>query len=75
MATNEPPFHIRVFNDRVRGMNQARSKSLLLSDREVRDLQADIFDLLVTINNLNKTITEISKNTGSSSIEMDGGSF
>ena len=74
MATNEP-FHVKVFNERVRAMNQSRSKSLLLSDREVRDLQADIFNLLETIVDLNKTVSEISKNSGSTSIEMNGGSF
>jgi hypothetical protein len=74
MTTNEP-FHVKVFNERVRAMNQSRSKSLTLSDREVRDLQADIFNLLESIVELNRTITDLSKNVGPTTIEMNGGTF
>jgi len=45
-------LHLKKFNDRVKVMNQTNSKELVLPAAEVRQLQADIFDLLAKINDL-----------------------
>lgn len=66
------PFHIKEFNDKVRGMNQMNSKSLILSAQEIRALHADIFELLTKVNSMSITINE---QNDSPNIEMDGGGF
>ena len=66
-------LHVRMFNDKVRAMNQTQKKELTLSAAEARNLHADIFDLLTHI-------TEISGNSvvsepESINVVMDGGGF
>ena len=69
---NNLPFHIKMFNDRVRAMNQSNGKLVTLNQQEARNLHAEIYDLMATIANL-------SKNTASTdtsiNVDMDGGSF
>ena len=69
---NNLPFHIKMFNDRVRAMNQGNGKLLTLNPQEARNLHAEIYDLMATIANLSKTqessITSVS-------VGMDGGTF
>jgi hypothetical protein len=65
--------HVRMFNDKVRAMNQMQKKDLTLSAAEARNLHADIFELLTHI-------AEISgNNVGTApdmlTISMDGGGF
>jgi hypothetical protein len=72
MPVNEP-FHIKMFNDRVKGMNHTKSQNLTISAKEARDLQADIFDLLETVHRLTKQLSNNAPD--SSSVGMDGGSF
>jgi hypothetical protein len=67
---NNLPFHIRLFNDRVRAMNQGNGKLLTLNAQEARSLHAEIYDLMATIASLSKT-TDVA----STSINMDGGGF
>ena len=69
---NNLPFHIRMFNDRVRAMNQSNGKLLTLNQQEARNLHAEIYDLMATISNLSKTATV---DTSVTNISMDGGSF
>jgi len=64
------PFHVRLFNDRVRAMNQGNSKMLTLNPQEARSLHAEIYDLMATIASLSKTSP-----TGNIDVNMDGGSF
>lgn len=54
MAADNLPFHIKLFNDRVRGMNQSNVKILTLNQQEARSLHAEIFDLMATIAHLSK---------------------
>jgi hypothetical protein len=69
---NNLPFHVKLFNDRVRAMNQGNGKILTLNAEEARSLHAEIYDLMATIASLSKTqessITSVSVN-------MDGGTF
>jgi thiamine biosynthesis lipoprotein ApbE len=71
MDNSNLPFHIRMFNDKVRTMNQSNSKILTLNQQEARSLHAEIYDLMATIANLSKT-TDTSNIT---TIGMDGGRF
>lgn len=70
---NNLPLHLKMFNDRVKVMNQSNSKQLILSAQEARNVQADIFDILNYCAGLNIK----SKSIGADvvSINMDGGQF
>lgn len=68
---NNLPLHIKLFNDRVRVLNQSNGKILTLNAQEARSLHAEIYDLMATI-------ASLSKNSDSSdvvTINMDGGKF
>lgn len=71
MALDALPFHIKLFNDRVRAMNQANGKMLTLNPQEARNLHAEIYDLMATIANLAQQapVAKVAV------ISMDGGSF
>lgn len=69
---NNLPFHVKLFNDRVRAMNQGNGKILTLNAEEARNLHAEIYDLMATIASLSKTQEN---STTSVSINMDGGTF
>jgi hypothetical protein len=71
MDNNNLPFHIKMFNDKVRTMNQSNSKILTLNQQEARSLHAEIYDLMATIANLSKTADA----SGVTTIGMDGGRF
>jgi two-component sensor histidine kinase len=65
--------HLRMFNDRVRAMNQLQKKELTLTAAEARNLQAEIFELLTQIAESSKTTdNNIVDNI---TINMDGGGF
>lgn len=68
-------LHLKKFNDRVKVLNQTNARDMILSAADVRQLQADIFDLLNKINEL----TELKKETALSEdvveVQMDGGGF
>lgn len=76
--TNNPrlSIHMRVFNDRVRAMNQTQSQSLVLSAAEARSLHADLFNLLSHIVELEAagkaaTVAAVSAQP----VDLDGGRF
>jgi len=69
---NNLPFHIKLYNDRLRAMNQSNSKILTLNAEEARNLHAEIYDLMATIANLSKTSAT---DTPVININMDGGKF
>lgn len=66
-------IHLRMFNDKVRAMNQLQKKELTLTAAEARNLQAEIFELLTQITE------QLGKSTDSNgdviTINMDGGGF
>ena len=66
------PYHIKLFNDRVRTMNQTNAKLLTLNADEARNLHTEIYNLLASM-------TELSFNPQNPEeiiqIKMDGGSF
>lgn len=67
------PLHLKMFNDRVKVMNQSNSKQLILSAQEARNVQADLFELLsicLSLQNQNKSATN-----DIVSLSMDGGRF
>ena len=66
------PFHIRMFNDRVRAMNQTNGKVLTLNPQEARSLHAEIYDLMATIAELSRSLTDPGTVI---SVSMDGGGF
>lgn len=62
------------FNDRVRAMNQMRSKDMTMSAEEARNLHAEVFSLLSQIADLSaKVNAEVDEETVV--INMDGGNF
>ena len=72
MADNNLPLHIKLFNDRVRAMNQSNGKLLTLNPQEARSLHAEIYDLMATIANLSRSSTNP---TANGVLSMDGGGF
>ena len=65
-------IHVRMFNDKVRVMNQTQSKQLILSAQEARNLHTDLFALLAHIAELSERPQETQQFT---QIGMDGGGF
>lgn len=65
------PLQLRMFNDRVRAMSQANSKTLVLNADEARNLHAEIYNLLaLAVSNIKTEDT--SENI---TVRMDGGRF
>lgn len=65
-------LHVRMFNDRVRVMNQSQAKNLVLTAQEARNLHADIFALLTQFAELSNRTPEPDNIV---SINMDGGKY
>ena len=71
MAESSLPLHIRMFNERVRALNQSRSRSLTLTQAEALSLHAEIYELLTQIAELSKSAPR----PDGLNISMDGGGF
>lgn len=71
--TDKLSIHVRMFNDKVRVMNQTQSKQLILSVQEARNLHADLFALLTHIAELSDR--PIAEPTVITQVGMDGGTF
>jgi hypothetical protein len=69
---NNYTLHIKLFNDRVRAMNQSNAKLLTLNAEEARSLQAEIYDLMTTVASLTQ---RLGQDTTVGEIVMDGGGF
>jgi hypothetical protein len=69
---NNVSVHVRMFNDRVRAMNQSNGKILTLNAQEARNLHAEIYELMATVSGLSKNTENSIVKTG---ISMDGGGF
>jgi len=63
------PFHLRLFNDRVRAMNQGGLRVLTLTADEARNLHTEIYNLLALTAELAKPDEPVS------AVRMDGGGF
>jgi hypothetical protein len=70
MDSTNLPFHIKMFNDRVRAMNQSNGKLVTLNAQEARSLHAEIYDLMATIAELSRVSEQPNIN-----VSMDGGGF
>jgi len=67
-------MHLKMFNDKVKLMNQSQSKQLILSAQEARNLHADLFDLLNHCATISQKLQE-KRQDNVVSVGMDGGSF
>ena len=67
-------MHLKMFNDKVKLMNQSQSKQLILSAQEARNLHADLFDLLNHCATISQKLQE-KRQDDMVSVGMDGGSF
>lgn len=65
---------LKVFNDKVRVMNQTQKRDLLLTAVEARNLHAEIFSLLSQISELTRRPTSADSEPVIQ-IGMDGGGF
>lgn len=73
---NNLTLHLKMFNDKIKAMNQSNAKTLTLTVNEARSLHADLFDLL----NHCATLSQRLENAGVDDntvvqINMDGGGF
>ncbi len=66
-------IYVKMFNDRVRVMNQSNSTNLTLTAQDARNLHADIFALLSLIADLEGKLQANSEET--IQVTMDGGGF
>ena len=71
MTESSLPLHIRMFNERVRALNQSRSRTLTLTQAEAQSLHAEIYELLTQISELSKSAPR----PDGLNISMDGGGF
>jgi hypothetical protein len=71
---NNLTIHLKMFNDKVKLMNQSQSKQLILSAQEARNLHADLFDLLNHCATISQKLQE-KRQDDVVSVGMDGGSF
>jgi hypothetical protein len=70
------PLHIQRFNDKIRMLNQAGSRELLLTATEARNIHTEIFELLAEITKLQEKVIQLTENpVGITEVEMDGGGF
>lgn len=71
---NNLTLHLKMFNDKVKQMNNSQSKQLMLSAQEARNLHADLFDLLNHCATISQKLQE-KRQDDVISVGMDGGSF
>ena len=72
---NNLSLHLKMFNDKVKLMNQSQAKQLTLTTSEARNLHADIFDLMNQIATLSQELSRKSTDTIVNVVGMDGGSY
>lgn len=71
---NNLSLHLKMFNDKVKLMNQSQAKQLILTTNEARNIHADVFDLLNQIASLSQKLTSASIETVVQ-VGMDGGTY
>ena len=67
-------LHLKMFNDKVRLMNQTNKKDLILTANEARNLHSDLFDLLNHCATLSQALASAPAES-SVDVSMDGGGF
>jgi len=72
---NNLSLHLKMFNDKVKLMNQSQSKQVVLTAAEARNLHADIFDLMNQIATLSQEVSRKTTETVVNVVGMDGGSY
>lgn len=65
-------IHINAFSDKVRAMNQTKSKNLTLSADEARNLYTEIFNLMAKVIEVD---AKKEPAPAAISLSMDGGHF
>jgi peptidoglycan hydrolase CwlO-like protein len=68
-------IHLKMFNDKVKLLNQTQSKQLTLTAQEARNIHADLFDLLNHCFTLSKKVHENRQEVEVVTVGMDGGNF
>jgi (p)ppGpp synthase/HD superfamily hydrolase len=70
---NNLAYHVQMFNDRVRAMNQTHKTELRLTAVDANNLLSDIFAVLAQ----NTSLVQQLEQAGNASVEvvMDGGGF
>jgi hypothetical protein len=70
---NNLAYHVQMFNDRVRAMNQTNKSELRLTAVEANNVLSDIFAILAQTNSLVQQLEQ----AGNATVEvvMDGGGF
>ena len=71
---NNLTMHLKMFNDKVKLMNQSKSKQLILSAQEASNFHEDLFDLLNHCATISQKLQE-KRQDDVVSVGMDGGSF
>lgn len=71
---NNLTIHLKMFNDKVKLMNQSQGKQLVLSAQEARNVHADLFDLLNHCYTLSQRVHEV-RTEASTEVKMDGGTW
>jgi predicted nucleic acid-binding Zn-ribbon protein len=67
-------YHIQQFNQRCKGL--VGEGKVVLTHKELRDLQAEILDLLNALRAAESTIAELkTQAAGDISVELQGGNF
>ena len=66
---------LKKFNDRIRAMNQTRSKDILFTAEDARNLHTEVFGLLAQIADLSAKLDNTQEDGVVTIIEMDGGKF
>ena len=64
---------LKKFNDRIRAMNQTRSKDILFTAEDARNLHTEVFGLLAQIADLSAKLENNQSGDDTTIIEMDGG--
>lgn len=68
-------LHLKLFNDKVKVLNQSQSKQLTLTAQEARNIHADLFDLLNHCYTLSQKLNEKRQDIEVITVGMDGGKF
>jgi hypothetical protein len=71
MPQDNLSYHLKMFNERVRAMNQTNARILTLNAEEARNLHTEIYDLMAKI----ASLTTASENQSAVQVNMDGGGF
>lgn len=68
-------LHLKMFNDKIKVMNQGNAKMISLTAAEARSLHSDIFDLLNHCSTLSQRLEGAEETNTVAQINMDGGGF